>query len=97
LRQIKEFALTTVIVILEAQRSAWIQFGGRTMLRLAAVLYILVASATGGAAVIAVLTLDMRQGWQIAAAFCAGLVVAVPIAALLARRIYNALQGPKPV
>lgn len=67
------------------------------MLRLAAVLYILVASATGGAAVIAVLTLDMRHGWQIAAAFAAGLAIAVPIAAVLARRIYNALQGPKPV
>lgn len=67
------------------------------MLRLAAVLYILVASATGGAAVIGVLTLDMRHGWQIAAAFAAGLVIAVPIAAVLARRIYNALQGPKAV
>lgn len=67
------------------------------MLRLAAVLYILVASAVAGAAVIAVLTLDMRSGWQIAMAFCAGLIVSIPIAALLARRIYNALQGPKPV
>ncbi|KQW31281.1 hypothetical protein ASE36_03170 [Rhizobium sp. Root274] len=67
------------------------------MLRLAAVLYILVASAVAGAAVIAVLTLDMRQGWQIASAFGAGLVIALPIAAVLARRIYNALQGPKPV
>ncbi|MDH4439692.1 MAG: hypothetical protein QE284_04840 [Rhizobium sp.] len=67
------------------------------MLRLAAVLYILVASAVAGAAVIAVLTLDLRQGWHIAAAFGAGLVVSVPVTAVLARRIYNALQGPKPV
>ncbi len=67
------------------------------MLRLAAVLYILVASALGGAAVIAVLTLDLRQGWQIAAAFVAGLVISIPVAAVLGKRIYNALQGPKPV
>jgi membrane protease YdiL (CAAX protease family) len=67
------------------------------MLRLAAVLYILVASAVGGAAVIAVLSLDMREGWQIAAAFVAGLVISIPIAAVLGKKIYNALQGPKPV
>lgn len=67
------------------------------MLRLAAVLYILVASAVGGAAVIAVLSLDMREGWQIAAAFVAGLVISLPIAAVLGKKIYSALQGPKPV
>ncbi|SIQ45659.1 hypothetical protein SAMN05880561_10336 [Rhizobium sp. RU33A] len=67
------------------------------MLRLAAVLYILVASAVGGAAVIAVLSLDMREGWQIAAAFAAGLVLSIPLSAVLAKKIYNALQGPKPV
>lgn len=67
------------------------------MLRLAAVLYILVASAVGGAAVVAVLSLDMREGWQIASAFAAGLVLSVPISAILAKKIYNALQGPKPV
>ncbi|MCC8934595.1 MULTISPECIES: hypothetical protein [Rhizobiaceae] len=67
------------------------------MLRLAAVLYILVASAVGGAAVITVLSLDMREGWQIAAAFVAGLVISIPIAAVLGKKIYNALQGPKPV
>ena len=67
------------------------------MLRLAAVLYILVASAVGGAAVITVLSLEMREGWQIASAFAAGLVLAIPISAILAKKIYNALQGPKPV
>ena len=67
------------------------------MLRLTAVLYILVASALAGAAVIAVLSLDLRQGWQIAAAFAAGLVLSVPVSAVLAKKIYNALQGPKPV
>lgn len=71
--------------------------GSFVMLRLAAVLYILVASAVGGASVIAVLSLDMREGWQIAAAFAAGLVISIPIAAVLGREIYNALQGPKPV
>lgn len=67
------------------------------MFRLSAVLYILVASAVAGAAVIAALTLDMREGWQIGAAFAAGLVVAIPIAAVLGRKIYNALQSPKPL
>jgi threonine/homoserine/homoserine lactone efflux protein len=67
------------------------------MLRLAAVLYILVASAVAGAAVIAVLSLDMRQGWQIATAFGTGLVIALPIAAILARHIYNAMQGSKTI
>lgn len=67
------------------------------MLRLAAVLYILVASAVGGSAVIAVLSLDMREGWQIAAAFAAGLVVAIPIAAVLGKKIYTALEGAKAV
>jgi hypothetical protein len=67
------------------------------MLRLAAVLYILVASALGGAAVITVLTLDMRQGWHIGGAFLGGCLVALPVALLLGRKIYNALQGPKPV
>lgn len=67
------------------------------MLRLAAVLYILVASVVGGSAVIAVLSLDMREGWQIAAAFAAGLVVAIPIAAVLGKKIYTALQGAKAV
>ena len=66
------------------------------MLRLTAVLYILVASALGGAAVIAVLSLDLRQGWQIAAAFGAGLVLALPVSAVLGKKIYTALQGPKP-
>lgn len=67
------------------------------MLRLAAVLYILVASAVGGASVIAVLSLDMRQGWQIAAAFATGLVISIPIAVVLGKKIYNTMQGPKPV
>ncbi|KPF46896.1 hypothetical protein [Rhizobium sp. AAP43] len=67
------------------------------MLRLTAVLYILVASAVAGAAVITVLTLDLREGWQIGSAFGAGLVIAIPIAALLGRKIYNELNGPKAV
>lgn len=67
------------------------------MLRLAIVLYILIASAVAGSAVVAVLTLDMREAWQIASAFVAGLLIAVPIAAVLGRKIYNELNGPNAV
>ncbi|SMC96506.1 hypothetical protein [Rhizobium sp. RU36D] len=61
------------------------------MLRLAAVLYILVAAAAAGAAVTAVLSLRLLEGWQIAGAFLAGCVVALPIAYVLARKIYAAI------
>ncbi|UJW76455.1 hypothetical protein [Rhizobium sp. SL42] len=67
------------------------------MLGLTAVLYILVASALGGAAVITVLALDLVQGWHIAGAFLSGCLVALPVAILLGRKIYNALQGPKAI
>ena len=64
------------------------------MLRLSAVLYILVASALGGAAVTAVLAMRMMEPWQIAGAFAAGCVLALPISALLGRKIYNAMNTP---
>lgn len=66
------------------------------MLRLAAVLYILVASALGGAAVTAVLSMNMMQAWQIAAAFAAGCVLALPISYVLAKRIYVAMNSSRP-
>lgn len=64
------------------------------MLRLTAVLYILVASAMGGAAVTVVLALRMMEPWQIAGAFAAGCLLALPVSAILGRKIYNAMKTP---
>lgn len=61
------------------------------MLRLAAVLYSLVAAAAAGAAVTAVLSLRPTEGWHMAGAFVVGCVVALPIAYVLARAIYAAI------
>ncbi|WP_246701768.1 hypothetical protein [Rhizobium terricola] len=63
------------------------------MLRLSAVLYILVATVLGGGAVTAVLSMRMMEAWQIAGAFAAGCVVALPIAAVLGRKMYNAMKS----
>ena len=63
------------------------------MLRLSAVLYILVATVLGGGAVTAVLSMRMMEPWQIAGAFAAGCVVALPIAAVLGRKMYNAMKS----
>lgn len=62
------------------------------MVRLAAVLYILVATVLGGVAVTALLTLKMMEGWQLAAGFAAGCLLAVPIAAVLGSKIYKAIK-----
>ncbi len=64
------------------------------MFRLSAVLYILVATVLAGAAVTAVLSLGMMQRWQIAGAFAAGVVLALPVAAVLGKKIYTALRPP---
>lgn len=66
------------------------------MFRLAAVLYILVAAATAGAAVTAVLAMRLVEWWAIAGAFAAGCIIAAPVAVVLARRIYAAIN-PRPV
>lgn len=63
------------------------------MVRLAVVIYILAATVFAGSAVIAVLSMGMMAAWQIAGAFCAGLVVALPVSLLVARNIYNALNS----
>ena len=63
------------------------------MFRLAAMLYVLVATALGGAAVIAVLSLQMMERWQIAGAFAAGCVLALPASYLLAMKIYAAINN----
>lgn len=62
------------------------------MVRLAAVLYILAATVLAGAAVTAVLAMNLMQAWQIAAAFGAGCVLALPIAYILARKIYATIK-----
>jgi hypothetical protein len=62
------------------------------MFRLAAVLYILVATVLGGGAVIAVLTMEMMEAWQIAGAFAAGCLLAIPVAVVLAGKIYKAMK-----
>ncbi len=63
------------------------------MIRLAAVLYILTATVFAGSAVIAVLTMRMMAPAQIGGAFLAGLVLAAPVAFLVARNVYNALNS----
>ena len=63
------------------------------MVRLAAVLYILTATVFAGSAVIAVLTLRMMQPVQIAGAFAAGLVLALPVSVLVARNVYTAFKS----
>jgi len=64
------------------------------MFRLAAVLYILVASALAGAAVAAILSLGLIEAWQVGAAFVAGCLLAVPVALILARRILYETRSP---
>lgn len=64
------------------------------MLRLAAVIYVLVATVLAGSAVTAVLAFGAREGWQIAAAFAVGLVAALPAALVFGKRIYTALDTP---
>lgn len=64
------------------------------MLRLAAVMYVLVGTVLGGSAVTAVLALGLSKGWHIAAAFGVGLVVALPVALVLGKKIYTALNAP---
>lgn len=67
--------------------------GRDEMVRLAAVLYILTATVFAGSAVIAVLTMRLLEPVQIAGAFGAGLVLAAPVAYLVARNVYNALNS----
>jgi ABC-type multidrug transport system permease subunit len=63
------------------------------MIRLAAVLYILTATVFAGSAVVAVLTLQRMTPIEILAAFALGLVLALPVALLVARNVYNAFNS----
>tara|TARA_R100001129_G_scaffold70737_1_gene48164 strand:+ start:687 stop:887 length:201 start_codon:yes stop_codon:yes gene_type:complete len=58
------------------------------MLRITLILLPIVATTLMGMAVIAVLSMDMRAGWQpIAIASAAGFVLAVPISWFIGRKI----------
>ncbi|WP_170465317.1 hypothetical protein [Ruegeria arenilitoris] len=59
------------------------------MLRLAAILYSLIATALAGSAVIAVLTAGLVSTVAIVSAAAAGCVVALPASWLVARRLYQ--------
>lgn len=64
------------------------------MLRLAAVMYVLASTVIGGSAVTAVLALGYSKGWHIASAFGFGLVVGLPVALVLSKKIYAAFNAP---
>lgn len=57
------------------------------MFRLAAILYVLIATALAGAAVVAVLSMSMMDARSIVVAAVAGAVVALPATWLITRRI----------
>lgn len=59
------------------------------MLRLAAMLYSLIATAVAGSAVIAVLSAGMVSVGAIVSAAAAGAVVALPVSWLVARKLYQ--------
>lgn len=64
-----------------------------SMFRLAAVLWVLVATALAGGVVTALLSLNMMDGPKIACGALVGAIVAVPIAWLLGKKLYGALNG----
>lgn len=59
------------------------------MLRLATILYSLIATALAGTAVIAVLSAGLVSATHIVVAAAAGAVAAVPAAWVLAKRLYQ--------
>ncbi|WP_372573224.1 hypothetical protein [Ruegeria jejuensis] len=63
------------------------------MLRLALVLFTLVASALAGAGVIAVLSMGYFTVPAILGAAAAGFVLAIPATWLITKRIYTATRG----
>lgn len=65
------------------------------MIRLAVILYILTATVFAGTGVIAVLTVHMIEPREIASAFAIGLLVALPVAWLVARNLYSSMHGPR--
>jgi hypothetical protein len=61
------------------------------MFRLIAMIYVLCATVMMGSAVTALLAARMTHGSQIAGAALAGAVLALPVAWLIGRQIYNTI------
>jgi hypothetical protein len=61
------------------------------MFRLVAMIYVLCATVLMGSAVTALLATRMTHAWQIGGAAVAGAVLAVPVAWLIGRHIYNSI------
>ncbi|WP_137157959.1 hypothetical protein [Rhizobium sp. FKL33] len=61
------------------------------MFRLVAMIYVLCATVLMGTAVTALLAMRMTNGSEIAGAALAGAVLALPVAWLVGRQIYNSI------
>ncbi|WP_293572650.1 hypothetical protein [Phaeobacter sp.] len=59
------------------------------MIRLASILYSLISTSLAGAAVVAVLVAGDATAMTIAGAAAGGAVLAIPVAVLVARRLYQ--------
>ncbi len=63
------------------------------MFRLAAILWVLIATVLAGSAVTALLTLNMMEPVQIAGGAIAGALVAIPVAWIIGKNVYMAVNG----
>ncbi len=63
------------------------------MFRLAAILWVLIATVLAGSAVTALLTLNMMEPVQIAGGAIAGALVAIPVAWIVGKSVYRAVNG----
>ena len=59
------------------------------MLRLALILHIFIGSTLGGSAVIVALVMGYSTIWTILIAAVVGFVLAVPVSAIVARKLYG--------
>lgn len=62
------------------------------MFRLASILFPIIATTLGGAGVIAVLSAKMATPTYIVGAFAAGVVLALPVSAIVGRSLYRATR-----
>jgi hypothetical protein len=63
------------------------------MFRLSAMIYVLAATVLAGVAVTALLSMNMYERWQLAGGAAAGAVIAIPVAWLIGKHIYEAIGG----